>query len=261
MRQQRVWMAAHGAAVVAACAAMATADPWADFVVEYNAGNNANPNFIDPSAALGEPTRVTAPASPFGGPTTPLNASFGVGETVTIGAGGWLTVGFDEAVTDDARNPFGIDLLIFGNAFYFDLDFPSGIAGPLFSEGGVIELSADGITFITVTGLDADGAFPTLGFNADGSPTDFTLPVDPAFNPGGLALADIIAGYGGSGGGVGIDIGAYGLSSVSFVRVSNPSGATLTPEIDGFADVVPAPGVLVAFAGAGVLAARRRRIG
>lgn len=242
---------------------------FADTVVSYTEGTGAG-TFNNPNDALGEPTRITDPGGTFGGPVTPFASAFGSGELVTIGEGGQLTVSFSSPVVDDPLNPFGIDLLVFGNAFLFDADFPNGIVqGPLFSEGGIIEVSANGTDFFTITGIDADGSFPTLGFNdptaANPSDlTDFTRPVDPSFtfNPGDT-LNTIIAGYNGSGGGAGIDLATVGLSEISFVRISNPIGSGVTPEIDGFADVtaVPEPSclALVGVAGVSLVLRRRRR--
>lgn len=261
--------------IIASLPAHANIDPWADNVVSYAAGSNAAAGFTDPTTSLGEPTRVTNPTSPFGGATTPFQAAFGTDEIVSIGAGGQLTVSFDEPITDDAANPFGIDLLVFGNAFFTDTGFPNGIAGGLFGEGGVIEVSVDGVSFFTVPGVEADGLFPTNGFTdptgavtsfgnppiSGTIPADFTLPVDPSFVvQQGDTLADILVGYSGSGGGVGIDLASVGLSEASFVRVSNPLGSLFSPEIDGFADVVPEPtsAALLAF-GAALLGRRRRR--
>ncbi len=245
-------------------AVMASADPWADTVVDF-AGGVAP--FGDASASLGEPTRFTAPSSGFGGPTTPFQSSFGADELFSIGEGGFVTVRFDEPVTDDPANPFGIDLLVFGNSFYFDQAFPDGIAGVLSSEGGVIEVSADGADWHVVQGVGADGLFPTLGYSdvtqafptdAGSVLTDFTRPVDPGFDPSGKSLSEIIAGYNGSGGGAGIDLATVGLASISYVRVSNPTGSGVTPEIDGFADVVPSPGAGVLLMMAACARARRR---
>lgn len=237
-----------------------TQDPWADRVVSYDPGTGANPDFTDPTTALGEPTRITDPGFTDPGPVTPFFAAAQGDQVVTLGEGGSIVLAFDEAVTNDPKNAFGIDLLVFGNAFLFDLDFPNGVAGPPFAEGGIIEISDDGVNFVEVPGLQADGSlFPTLAFNTDGSATDFTQPVDPAFDPTGLGIADITAGYNGSGGGVGIDIGALGFRSISFVRITNPIGSGATPEIDAVADVVPAPGSVAVLAMAALAASRRRR--
>lgn len=246
-------LVAHWAPGVAAAT-----DPWADHVVSYVQGSNAFSGFTDPSTALGEPTRTTNPTDPQGGAVTPFQPAFSTEEIVSIGAGGQLTVSFDEPVTDDALNPFGIDLIVFGNAFYIINSSTQTATGGAFTEGGVIELSANGTDFFAVNGLFADDLFPTNGFLdpsqprttlgpggevAEGTlPTDFTRPVDPSFQvQAGDTIDGILDGYAGSGGGVGIDLAWVGLSEVSFVRVSNPLGSFASPEIDGFADVAPIP--------------------
>ena len=264
--------AAAALALGVAASSDAQTDPFADAVIDYTAGVGANPGFDDPAAALGSPTRITAPGNPFGGPVTPFQAPFGPGELVTVGAGGSLTVAFDEPITDDAANPFGIDLLVFGNAF-FVLDFSSGTAtGDTFGEAGRIEVSADGVDFFAVPDVFADGDFPTLGFqdtdepfpSSPGSiPTDFTRPVDPTFDPTAMTTAQIVAAYAGSGGGAGVDIGSVGLSEVSFVRIINdaPGDSGVAAQIDGFADVsaVPEPASAAALAMLGGVLLRRRR--
>ncbi len=236
------------------------ADPWADSVVGYSSGSNPTPEFTNPSVSLGEPTHHS---TAFGGfPVTPFSGAAGVNELVSLGEGGELTVRFDVPVTDDPNNPFGIDLLIFGNSFFnlgsFNNDHTDLATGSTASEGGIISLSADGINFVVVPGVDADGRFPTLGFSdiaipfpATASiPTDFTKPVDPSFDVTGLNTAAIVAGYDGSGGGVGIDLAMVGLSQITHVRITNPLGSGLTPEIDGFADVraIPEPAGCVVLA-------------
>ncbi len=259
----RGFSAAAGAVVCMACAAWG-ADPWADRVVSYVAGEGVSAGYDSPGSALGEPTRYTG-VGVYPGAVTPFNSAYLGGEIVTLGRGGVLVVAFDEPVADDPLNPFGIDLLIFGNSFYSDANYPNGVAGTLFAEGGGVEVSADGSEWRRVPVL-ADGLFPTLGYldltdpyaTLPGSvPSDFTRSVDPAFDPGGLAFARIVAGYAGSGGGAGIDLAATGLASISFVRISNAGG--MTPDIDALSDAAPVPGP-----GAGLLliaaGARRRRL-
>lgn len=259
---------AHGVGVAFSCslAGLAAAGPWADFVESYTPGAGVSAGYDDPSRALGEPTRMTGESFGFPGVTTPFAGAFEPDEVVTVGRGGSLVLGFHDVVRDDAANPFGIDLLVFGNQFLIaDGD---GRATSLFDEGGTIELSGDGVNWTLLTGLSAEGGLPTLGY-ADvtdpfqatpGSvPTDFTKPVDPTFSPIGKTFAEIVAAYDGSGGGLGIDIGAWGLSEVRYIRFSAAADAVLTPEIDAVARVVPAPGGTVLLGVALLSASRRRR--
>jgi len=260
-------------------AGRALANPWADGVVSYMQGTGVTNDFVtgnpfnDPLVALGEPTRFTSPDS-FGGAVTPLNAPFRANEIVSIGRGGELVVRFNEPVVDHPANPFGVDLLVFGNAFFTGNFFsnPAGTASGVAAEGGLVEVSADGVNFFAVSG-DADGLFPTNGYadltdpfatTPGAVPANFMLPVNPAFDPIGKTYAEILAGYAGSGGGLGIDLAPTGLSSVSFVRITNPVAGQSVPEIDAFADVaaVPEPAASTTFLTAAALFAwqiRNRR--
>lgn len=259
-----LWASAGAVSLAVLSPAVHASDPWADHVVEYEPGIGGAASQNNPLSVLGEPTRFTSPSSPFGGPTTPFQSAFGDDEVLSLGAGGFVTVRFDQPFTNNPANPFGIDLLIFGNAFVFPTDGVTGI----FAEGGVVEVSQNGVDWHLVPNVVADGAFPTLGYTDVTEPfpsqagqvlTDFTKPVDPSFDLTGKTLAEIIAGYDGSGGGAGVDLASVNLDWASWVRVSNPVGSGMTPEIDGFAIVsvpTPATGMLLI---AGALAAANRR--
>ncbi|MCH7808512.1 MAG: hypothetical protein IIB60_04750 [Planctomycetes bacterium] len=87
------------------------------------------PVFNDPLLALGPPV---------GGGTS---ATFGEGlsSLVTLGGfGGSITLAFDHTVQDHPLNPFGMDAIVFGNAFWVfgDPDFR-------FAECGLIEICLD----------------------------------------------------------------------------------------------------------------------
>lgn len=223
--------------------------PFAASVVSYAPGANPAAGFTNPASALGEPTRFT------GGPffpqaVTPFQPAFMASELVSVGAGGELVVAFDHDVGDDPRNPFGIDLIVFGNSFFGDAAYPQGMPSGLFAEGGEIALSADGTTWVTVTGVAADGFAPTMGW-LDASPydtvpgmqpTDFTRPIDPSVTAASMIGQEwpaVRAMYGGSGGGAGIDLAPLGLASIRYVRVRVPAGAMQSAELDGFSDVAP----------------------
>ncbi len=248
----------HAAAALHALAAATTLvfagpvgadDTYAVAWLSYSPGAGVPLSFQNANAALGAPARFTG-AGIDPGVVTPFHPAFMPGELVSIGPGGWLILMFANPVPDDPDHPYGLDLLLFGNSFYMDLDAPQGVCGPLFEEGGVVDLSADGITWHEVPGIPADGGMPTMGYLDSGPydlapgtvPSDFTRPVDP------LAAASIELGtdwetlrsiYGSSGGGTGIDMAWTGLGSVRFVRIRVPADAGVIVEIDGLARVAP----------------------
>lgn len=238
----------------AAAPALAS-DPWADRVISFSAGTGGSDGYLLASSALGSPTRFTGASLGFPSAVTPFSPPFETTDIVSLGIDGQITVAFDEPVTNDAANPFGLDLLVFGNSFYYDADWPNGRVGGFAGEGGVIEVSADGRDWHTIPLLAADAGFPTLGYLDLATPysdtpgvieSDFTRPVDPSFDASGKTYPEIVAAYNGAGGGLGVDLSSVGLDSISFVRVRNPDGLGGTPEIDAFVDVspIPAPGSL-----------------
>jgi hypothetical protein len=225
--------------------------PFASAVVSYSAGTGAAFGFTNPLVALGAPERFSGEGL-IPGAVTPFQPAFRPDELVSLGVGGSLVLRFDHDVTDDPRNPFGIDLIVFGNAFFTDSSFGAGMVAGLSAEGGSISVSADGVQWTPARGLAADGLFPTLGW-LDAAPyattpglvpSDFLRPVDPSLTVGdlvGLGYDGLLDAYDGSGGGTGIDLAALGLASIRFVRIDGPPSPGMSPEIDAVADVAPLP--------------------
>jgi hypothetical protein len=235
----------------------ARAASFASEVVSYQAGSNAQPGYADPQVALGAPGRSTGTGA-FDGDVTPFNTQYRAEHVVSIGAGGSLVLRFDAPVQDDPANPFGVDLLVYGNAF-LGIDFENGLAdGTLFDEPARISLSQDGQSWFDVGGVFADSLFPTLAysdptgpFSSGGTvPTSFTLPVDPSLAPAdfaGLDVSQIAALYAGAGGGAGVDLAPLGLAWIQYVRIWQPETDTWSAEVDAIADV-PEPARLALLA-------------
>ena len=229
-----------------AAASHSNETPFATEVIEFTAGASGVPGYDDPTAALGSPTRTTG-GTFLPEAVTPFQPAWLPDEIVSLG------VGLDHARLRPRRprrslNPFGIDLLVFGNAFCTDPSFPAGVCGSLYSEGGRIEVSPDGIDWHIVPDVAVDGPFPTIGWIDAGPydtvagtlPTDFTRPVDP------MHQSQLQRGpcrdrrrLRRAGGGAGIDLAWVGLDAIRFVRLSN-DGTASTPELDAIADVAPA---------------------
>ena len=112
--------------VTAACLAQS---PFATEVVDYAPapGQFVNdPLFNGPPAALDRPYA--------GGFMNPNNSSL-----LSLGGfGGSITLAFDHTVMDDAANPFGVDAIVFGNAFWVSSD-----PNRKWAECGHIEISRD----------------------------------------------------------------------------------------------------------------------
>ena len=250
----RARMAAACASIAAAwfaCAASAVPPArCASTVVSYVAGSGTGTSYRSPAAALGEPTRFTG-VGVEPGAVTPFRPAFMPGEVVSVGRGGELVVAFDQPVFDDPANPYGIDLIVYGNSMCTDLAYPGGVAGPVFEEGGTIEVSPDGVQWSLVPGAVADGGLPTLGFMDIGPystvagtvPTDPAVPVPPdvtGTSMMGLSWDELVVAYGGGAGGTRIDLASAGVTSARFVRIRVAATAASVPEIDAIVAVRPA---------------------
>lgn len=250
-------------------------DDFAVEVVYYDPGTGVGLDYLtgipfdDPNNALGEPTVDTTgenwkiPVSETV-PVVSVYPAFRSFELVTVGNGGQLILKFSRPVADDQNNPYGIDLIIFGNAQlnvgeYWTNEDPAdfSITGSgLIAEAGVVSVSQDGVSWYTFdpnSGPFADTFAPTLGRVYDpnnydgtigawnqwwGKPTNPTLPLDPNITPSdmvGLSVAQAAQFYGESAGGTGFDISELGLDWIEYVKIDGND--YVTPEIDAVSDV------------------------
>lgn len=239
----------NASAVVVATTAAFGSD-FAHQVISYIPGTGPVPGYTDPATALGAPERVTGyPFAP--GVVSPFNPAYLPDEIVSIGVGGSLTLAFDPPLVDAPANPFGIDFIVFGNSFFVDLGYPTGVAGPIVSDGGVVEATADGVNWIAFPQGEPDGFLPTMAF-VDAGPYDAAAgvmaanphrPVDPAITPDSLIDAtyqQLVTAYGGSAGGSGFDLAAVGLAHAIAIRITVPGDSATNVEVDAVARVLSA---------------------
>ena len=172
-----------GAVLGLGSSAAHAADPFADQVVGYTPGSLFSPGYNFAATALGSPERFTGEGI-FPSVVTPFNPAFLATEIVALGAGGVLTLGFDEPIRDDASNPFGLDLIVFGNTFFADGSYPQGVASGVFGPyaDSVVSVSANGADWITLGGslnLSGGGALSgssgSLALTAGGTNQNITL--------------------------------------------------------------------------------------
>ena len=217
--------------------------PYAATVVSYNPGAGYAAGYTNTSAVLGQPST----ADSYGDAVDPFDPAWQTNQILSIGAGGWVTVGFDTPVV---HYPGGNrDIIIFGNSFFdvtnvtaaFDL---WSTDGDVINDAGQtrVSVSGDGVTFYTLNSALAPAVnylFPT---DASG---DFQLPVNPALAPSnfaGLTLAQMRLLYNGSAGGASYDMAwaqdadgnPVSLPDIRYVRVDV---VTNRVQIAGFAAV------------------------
>ena len=226
-------------------------------VVSYKSGVgfatdwSTGAGYTNKDAIVGPPARETP--GKWGGPITPFSPPYLLGQILSIGEGGEVTLKFGKPIRDESINPFGLDFLVFGGAGFTITNGDFGGGGGGITDGTLFG-QADGETRVSVS-ADGDAWFVldpkrAPAFDAyhptDGS-GDFGLPVNPAlakgdFAAGGLAMFTEL--YDGSGGGTGYDLGwavdaagkPVALGQVRFVRLEVLSGKA---EIDAVSDVRP----------------------
>lgn len=222
--------------------AIADGFAFSDYATEVVAmqGDFSGSRYREPSAVLGKPALQCRNDTAW---DPQLDSTFRVkiveaayhydlagGKVVTtINPGESITVKFDHPVVDFPSNPYGQDLIVFGNAFFQyssqqrisdAANLNSTLLGnpAQYASGGVVvSVSQDGIVWHRFEyGPWGDDLFPTQAYGWDRANAcwtdeemDFTKPVDPnlslwEFN--GLTVADAIDLYDGSGGGTSFDL-------------------------------------------------------
>ena len=228
---------------------------YADLVVAYHPGYDPG-SLTHAAAVLGEPSRETADPQWGTFPVDPFSPPYLASQLVALGSGGSLVVRLEHPLTDDPRNPFGLDFLVFGNAFFQlngDWTTTSGFLGGTNSGTTLVSVSHDGIAYYPLA--------PELAPNPDNwHPTDHAgapdLPVNPALTTTdftGRDLAGIRELYHGSAGGTGYDLAwardeqgnPIQLPFVRYLRFDQPSG---TAQFDAVSAISPPWSVFADFA-------------
>lgn len=192
-------------------------DCFVDRVVAFDSG------FADPNTGFrfGE-----LPGILLGPPGDSLPVANSV-STLSLGAGGSITLAFDDAILVDGPGP---DFIVFENAF-FKTSVPSDPNGSclVFAEPGAVEVSQDGATWqafpfdagaLAAVGQDQTpcAALPSLHGLAGLTPTftgNWTVSDDPAaWDPAGTG------GVSGAGGDA-FDLAEIGMSWARFVRITD----------------------------------------
>lgn len=192
----------------------------------------------------------------------------------TFGEGACVVVELGRPTRDDPAHPYGIDFIVFGNAFFPTIGFADDdsdlnslmLAGGCFCEPLNVSVSpgyvgrpgqsaTDWRTWDWYTydnGPYADCAFPTQAYWWDRTnrvwsdrQMDFLKPVNPVLGDyfesagvRGLSVADAIELYDGSGGGTGFDLKETGFEEIRYVKIEGRAGM-VGGEIDAIAAVRP----------------------
>lgn len=97
-------------------------------------------------------------------PVNPVYPAFRATELAWLGEGGYIAAAFSHPVRDDDNNPYGIDLIVFGNAFQViggNSGWSNGdpqattVSGSGYYEPGIVSVSQDGVTWYSFT-TDSD---------------------------------------------------------------------------------------------------------
>lgn len=258
--------------------------PFASSVVAYQVGDAIPPfdwmngeDFTNRTTLLGRPTVDTTGDDDIPTnhpvPVTVCYPAFRAHEVATVTSNGVVILAFDHTVLDHPMNPYGIDLILFGNSLSSlaaNQTWTNGppqeaiLAGSSTGESALLDVSVDGTNWVALPGLlQLDGFAPTTGRELDattpdpalgpdnlwwGGPSDPTLPVNPALDPddwAGYSVAGITACYRGSAGGYGVDLSSLdlpadpltGIKGFRYLRIRS---FDQQPEIDAVADVSPA---------------------
>lgn len=239
-----------------------------DFAVQIISSNGLDtaPPYDDPVAVLGPPTPQFVDSS--GGDVTdrvsiidpPYNVTpAGSNVLAVIEAGGQITVNMRRKIHADPHDPYGVDLIVYGNSFFQSL---SGISGAV-SDGtdlsaatltssaiaghpAIVSVSQDGTNWFTYT--NTQPVFPDEAYRWDDTNDSWTdeemnptKPLNPFLytnNFAGQSVAAAIDQFAGASGGTGYSLRNSGLPWIQYVRIQPAPGAEAVIDAIAAADPV-----------------------
>ena len=241
-----------------------------DFAVEVISTNSIDPSspYNDPTAVLNRPTLNFVDPSDFFPDTVtdrvsiiddPYNAAPDGSKVITeISSGGQITVKLGRKAYHDPSNPYGTDLIIYGNSFFTGISGASGLvsdatdlstvsltSSSFFGHPVVVSVSQDGTNWYTYSIIATN--FPDNAYRWDdtnSSWTDEEMNPNKPINPfiytnkfAGQTVAGALDQFVGAVGGTSYNLAASGLPWVQYVRVASaPNTYTV---IDAIAAVNP----------------------
>jgi len=174
-----------------------------------------------------------------------------------ISSGGQITVNMGRKIYDDPNNPYGVDLIVYGNSFFSASGY-SGSEVNDFTDLGIAKLSSGIYGHSTTVSVSQDGTnwyafnnipliYPDNAYRWDDTNHSWTdeqmnptKPLNPYVNTnnfGGQSVASGLDQFIGAAGGTGFDLKASGLPWIQYVRVQ-PGVGTYTV-IDAIVAVDP----------------------
>jgi hypothetical protein len=237
-----------------------------DFAVQIVSTNNvySQSPYNDPAAILNRPALKFLDVDDFDEDVTdrvkiaepPYNVAPDGSDVITeISAGGQITVKLGRKIYDDPNNPYGTDLIVYGNSFIgghgISLISDETDLGAYFLGSGIyghpttISVSQDGTNWFTYSNTPT--LFPDEAYHWDDTNSSWTdeemnptKPLNPFIytnNFTGQSAASGLDQFIGAAGGSGYDLKASGLPWIQYVRVE-PGTGTYTV-IDAIAAVNP----------------------
>jgi hypothetical protein len=227
-----------------------------DFAIEVVSYDDRNvSSHKDPCTALGRPS-VDVDYFGVDRPVVPVYAAWEEHQVVKVGFGGHLVLKFSHKVGDDENNPYGVDFIVFGNAFQkiggdtnWEYQDPSSVtitSDDVFAEPGLVSVSQDGQMWYAYDDPNlpkADTFAPTLGRMYDpnnavdaypgwlnwwwADVTNPTIPLDPNLTAAdfiGKTVAEVCTIYGQSAGGTSFDLQDLAPQDFAALSVDEQTG-------------------------------------